>query len=87
MVGPLFVLGPLATAALGALEGGVVGGILGAILGRQMEKDRVPKIQAALEGGKFVVVHGPAQELETVRRIMNENGGQDVEMYPAGAAA
>jgi hypothetical protein len=48
----------------------------------------VPKIQAALQAGKFVVVvHGSAQELETVRRIMSENGGQDVETYSASAAA
>jgi uncharacterized membrane protein len=87
-LGPLFILGPLAGAAIGALEGGAVGGLLGAILGRQMEKERVPKIQAALQGGKFVVVvHGSAQELETVRQIMNENGGQDVATYTSGAAA
>jgi len=87
-LGPLIILGPLAGAAIGALEGGAIGGLLGAILGKQMEKDRVPKIQAALQGGKFVVVvHDSAQELEMVRRIMGENGGRDVATYPAGAAA
>lgn len=88
VVGPLVILGPLATAALGAVEGGAVGGILGAILGKQMEKEHVPKIQAALEGGKYVVtVHGSGSELETARRIMNQLGGQDVTTYPARAAA
>ena len=87
-LGPLIILGPLAGAAICALEGGAIVGLLGAILGKQMEKDRVPKIQAALQGGKFVVVvHGSAQELEMVRRIMGENGGRDVATYPAGAAA
>jgi uncharacterized membrane protein len=87
-LGPLFILGPLASGALGALEGGAVGGLLGAIFGKRMEKDRVPKIQAALQAGKFVVVvHGPPQELETALRVMGENGGQDVATYPAGAAA
>jgi hypothetical protein len=39
----------------------------------------VPRVQADLQAGKFVVVvHGMPQELETVRRIMSENGGQDV---------
>lgn len=86
-LGPLLILGPLATAGVGALEGGAVGGLLGALLGKQMEKDRVAKIQTALEGGKFVVVvHGPPQELELVRRVMGENGGQDVATYPAKAA-
>ncbi|HWE63484.1 MAG TPA: general stress protein [Chloroflexota bacterium] len=88
VVGPLFILGPLATAAVGALEGGAVGGLLGAILGRNMEKQHIPKIQTALEGGKYVVVvHGSGQELELARRIMDENGGQDVTTYPARAAA
>ena len=88
VVGPLVVLGPLATAALGALEGGAVAGILGAVLGRQMAKDRVPEIPAALEGGTFgVLVHGLAPELETVRRFKGETGGQDVETSPAGTAA
>jgi len=87
-LGPLFILGPLASGALGALEGGVVGGLLGAIFGKRMEQDKIPKIQAALQAGKYiVVVHGTAQELETARRVMNENGGQDVERYPSQAAA
>jgi uncharacterized membrane protein len=83
-LGPLVVLGPLAMGALGAVEGGAIGGLLGAILGSQVEKKRVPKIQAAIQGGKFVVVvQGPPQELETVRRVMEENQGQDVTTYPA----
>src|SRR5579872_1937593 len=74
--GPLFILGPLAGAAVGALEGGAVGGLLGAILGKQVEKERIPKIEAALKAGKFLVlVHGSQQELETARRVMNENNG------------
>ena len=86
--GPLFILGPLAGAAAGALEGGAVGGLLGAIFGQKMEKDRIPKIQAALQGGKFIVtVHGTAQELETARRVMGENGGQDVAASTQSAAA
>lgn len=86
-LGPLLILGPLAAAGIGALEGGAVGGLLGAILGKQMEKDRVAKIQTALEGGKFVVVvHGPPQELELVRRVMGEHGGQDVATFKANAA-
>src|SRR5579872_881933 len=78
-LGPLFILGPLASAAVGALEGGAVGGLLGAVMGKKMETDHIPKIQAALQGGKFVVVvHGSAQELETARRVMGENGGHDL---------
>jgi uncharacterized membrane protein len=84
VLGPLVVLGPLAGAALGALEGGAMGGLLGAIMGKQMEKDHIPKIQAALQAGKFlVVVHGSPPELQTARRVMTENNGQGVSSYPA----
>ena len=87
VVGPLLILGPLATAAAGALEGGAVGGLLGAILGRKMEQDRIPKIQAALQAGKYVVtVHGTADVLEKARRVMAEVGGQNVETYSAAVA-
>lgn len=41
-VGPLFILGPLASAALGAIEGGAVGRLLGVILGKQVEREHVP---------------------------------------------
>ncbi len=86
--GPLIILGPLATAAVGALEGGAVGGLLGAILGKQVEKDHVTKIQAALQGGKYVVVvHSTSpQELDLERRVMGEQGGQDISTFPARAA-
>jgi hypothetical protein len=87
-LGPLIVLGPLAGAALGALEGGAVGGLLGAILGRQLEKDRVMKYEVALQGGKYLVtVHGSPQEIETARRVMGENQGQEVAAFPAPAQA
>lgn len=82
--GPLVVLGPLASAALGAVEGGALGGLVGAIIGKQVENDRIPKIESALKAGKFlVVVHGSNQELETARRVLSENNGQDVEAFPA----
>jgi uncharacterized membrane protein len=84
--GPLIILGPLAGAALGAVEGGAVGGLLGAVMGKQVEKERIPKIEADLKAGKFVViVQGPLQEMETARRVMSENNGHDVSTYPAAA--
>lgn len=52
-----------------------------------MGKDHVSKIQAALQAGKLVVVvHGSPQELELVRRVMGENGGQEIADYKAKAA-
>lgn len=86
-LGPLIVLGPLVNAALGAATGGAAGGLFGAILGHQIEKQHIPKYQSAIQAGKIlVVVHGTPEELENVRRIMNENNGQDVNTYAASAA-
>jgi hypothetical protein len=87
VVGPLVVIGPLVAGAIGALEGGAVGGLLGAILGKQLEKDRVLKYEQDLQAGKLLVaVHGTAQELETVRRVMAEYAIQDVTTYEERAA-
>ena len=86
-VGPLVVLGPLVSGALGALQGGAVGGLLGAILGKQLENERVLKYERDLQAGKFlVVVHGTAPELETVRNVMGNSRGHDVETYQTQAA-
>lgn len=87
VVGPVVVLGPLVTGALGALQGGVVGGLVGAILGKQLEEERVLKYERDLQAGKLlVIVHGTTEELETVRRVMGENQGQDIETYQSQAA-
>ena len=87
VAGPLVVLGPLVTGALGALQGGAIGGLLGAVLGKGMEDERVLKYQTDLQAGKLlVVVHGTPQELETVRRVMGENAGRDVATFQAQAA-
>ena len=87
VLGPLIVVGPLVTAALGAASGGAAGGLLGAIMGRQVEKERIPKYQAAIQAGKvLVVVHGTPEETEKARRIMGENNSEDVATYGVQAA-
>ncbi|HEY8745840.1 MAG TPA: general stress protein [Chloroflexota bacterium] len=83
-LGPLMILGPLVNTAIGALEGGAVGGLFGAIFGHFMERDHVLKYQTALQGGKLLVlVSGDRQELETARRVLGENSGQDVTLHQA----
>jgi uncharacterized membrane protein len=87
VVGPLVVLGPLVTTALGALQGGVVGGLMGAILGKGLEKERILKYERDVQAGKLlVVVHGTPEELEKVRTIMNASDGEDVAIYQEQAA-
>lgn len=83
VVGPLVVLGALASTVVGALEGGAAGGLLGALWGRYMEKDHVLRYQQELQSGKLVVsVHGTTQELESAHRVLGEMNGQHVHTYP-----
>lgn len=64
-----------------------MGGLLGAILGEQVEKEHIPKYQAALQAGKYLlVVHGAPQEVETARRVLGESKSEDVTTYSANAA-
>jgi hypothetical protein len=82
VIGPLVVLGALASTVAGALEGGAAGGLLGALWGRHMQQDHVLKYQEALQGGKLVVtIHGTPQELEAARRVLGETSGRDVRTY------
>ncbi len=87
VIGPLVVLGALASTVAGALEGGAAGGLLGAIWGRHMQQDHVLRYQEALQGGKLVVtIHGTPQELESARRVLGETNGRDVRAYTYNAS-
>jgi hypothetical protein len=77
--GPLVVLGPLAAMAMGAGETAVVGGALGAILGKFMERRHIPKFEAHVKAGRYlVVVHGTADEVTRAQHILEQSGAQDV---------
>lgn len=84
VIGPLVVLGALASTVAGALEGGAAGGVLGAIWGRHMGQEQVLRYQETLQGGKFVVtVHGTAQELGAAQHVLGDTSGRDVRSYSA----
>jgi len=87
VIGPLVVLGALATTVAGALEGGATGGVLGAIWGRHMGQEHVLRYQEALQGGKLVVtVHGTSQEVGAARHVLGDTSGRDVDMYSYNAS-
>lgn len=84
VIGPLIVLGALASTVAGVLEGGAVGGVLGAIWGRHMGQEHVLRYQEALQGGKLIVtVHGTSRELEAARTVLDGTSGRDVNIYSA----
>ncbi len=53
VIGPLVVLGALASTVADALEGGAAGGLLGALWGRHMQQDHVLTYQEALHGASW----------------------------------
>jgi hypothetical protein len=80
--GPLIVLGPLATGALGAAQGALLGGAVGAVLGHFVAKEKLPKYERLVATGSYlVVVHGKEDEVERARRILLDNGSTDAERH------
>ena len=79
VVGHLIVLGPLAAALVGGLEGAVVVGGLSALAGALMAvgipKDSVLRYETALKADKFLlVVHGDAQEIKRAHELLKTSG-------------
>jgi hypothetical protein len=91
-VGPVVVLGYLASMVVAAIEGGVVvGGLsaLGAALySSGIPKDSVIQYETALKADKFLImVHGPADEVRRAREILASSSPAQVEQHEIAAAA
>ena len=93
VVGPLVVAGPLATALLGAVEGGAIGaaggGLLGSLVGWGVSRNDVLKFEEHLKAGKFLVIaHGSAAEIARARDLLQRQGhGHAVTVHHAVATA
>lgn len=79
VVGHVVVLGPLAAALFGGLQGaalvGGVGALAGALMSIGIPKDSVLRYETALKADKFVLVlNGDAQELEAAREVLETSG-------------
>jgi uncharacterized membrane protein len=79
VVGHIVVLGPLAAALFGGLQGAViVGGIsalAGALMALGIPKDSVLRYETALKANKFMlVVHGGAQEIKRAHELLKTSG-------------
>lgn len=87
-VGPIVALGPLAGAALGAAETATFTGILGAIFGHFLAKQHIPKFEAHLRAGRYLlVVHGSSDEVARAHQIMQSTGAKDITENDAATAA
>lgn len=79
VVGHVIVLGPLAAALFGGLQGAVlVGGInalAGGLIAVGIPKDSVLRYETALKADKFMlVVHGDAQEIRRAHELLKTSG-------------
>jgi hypothetical protein len=79
VVGHVIVLGPLAAALFGGLQGAVlVGGIsalAGALVAVGIPKDSVLRYETALKANKFMlVVHGNAQDIKRAHELLQTSG-------------
>jgi uncharacterized membrane protein len=79
VVGHIVVLGPLAAALFGGLQGAViVGGIsalAGALMALGIPKDSVLRYETALKANKFMlVVHGDVQEIKRAHELLKTSG-------------
>ncbi len=79
VVGHVIVLGPLAAALFGGLQGAVfVGGIsalAGALMAVGIPRDSVLRYETALKADKFMlIVHGDAQEIKHAHELLATSG-------------
>lgn len=88
--GPMVVAGPLAAALLGGVEGAVgaaaVGGVLGWLMNLGIEKQHIPKYEASLRTGKYIViVHGSSEDVDKARSILSAAKAEQVDVHKSAA--
>ena len=79
VVGHVIVLGPLAAALFGGLQGAVLVGGISALAGALMvvgiPRDSVLRYETALKADKFMlVVHGDAQAIKRAHELLKTSG-------------
>lgn len=88
VVGPLFVLGPLAGLVAGAVGGAGVGALINGLVALGIPRDQALKYQARLEAGEFLlVVHGTADEVARAREILQRSAQTEMQIHARDAVA
>jgi hypothetical protein len=90
-VGPLVVVGSLASVVLGGLEGAVAGaavtGLLGWFIGLGISQEKALKYEEFIRAGKFLLVaHGPAEDAQKAHKALTGSGAEHLELHEAAAA-
>ncbi len=86
VVGPVVVLGYLASMAISVVEGAVVVGGLSAVgaalFGLGMPKDSVIAYEAVIAADRFLVLaHGPAAEMTRAKALLSQTTPESIEMH------
>lgn len=92
VVGHVIVLGPLAAALLGGVEGAaLVGGVsalAGALMAIGIPRDSVLRYETALKANQFVlVVHGDGKDIARARELLQTSGLSSFDEHPAAERA
>ncbi len=90
-IGPMVVLGPLASTIVGGIEGAVLAGgasaLAGALTSIGIPKDSVVRYETAIKAEQFLVsVHCSEGEVARTKQLLSELGGRDVQGQPLAAA-
>lgn len=90
-VGPLVVVGSLASGVIGGVEGAVVGaaftGLLGWLIGLGISQDKALKYEEFIRAGKFLLVaHGPAEDAHKAREVLEGSGPEQLDQHEMPAA-
>ncbi len=86
VVGHVVVLGPLAAALAGGVQGAVLGGgvsaLAGALSAIGVPKDSVLRYETALKADQFLlIVHGSADDIRRAHELLDRNDKADVQTH------
>lgn len=86
VIGPIMVLGPLASVIVGGIEGAVLAGgasaLVGALTAVGVPRNSIVRYETAIKADQFLVtVHANADKLARIQQLLGEAGGTAVESH------
>ncbi len=86
LVGPLFILGPLAGLIAGAVGGAGIGALVAGLAALGIDREKALRYQSHLQAGQFLlVVHSSRTDVDRAKEILAGSGPEEVEVYQSAA--